>query len=157
MKGVLSMLKKLFVLLCIVGLVVSCGNGVIRDKDHVAATDMCPEPVAVAMAKTVLNVTVYFNFDKSGLLDKDIANLKAIATQMEAEEDLNVIVEGHTDRIGSATYNLALSKARAAVVKAFLVAQGVDEARIGTIGLGETKLVSKTNWENRRAVVLSID
>jgi outer membrane protein OmpA-like peptidoglycan-associated protein len=155
MKGVI-MFKKLFVLLCIMGLVVSCANGVYKQEGHIAMTDMCPEE-AVALATTVLNVTVYFNFDRDLLLDKGIAQLKGIAAKMLEEEDLNVVVEGHTDRIGTDSYNLALSKKRASVVKLFLAAQGVNPDRITTIGLGETNLVSKTNWENRRAVVISVD
>lgn len=149
------MLKKLVVLMCIFGLIVACGTGV--RKEHFADTDLCPEPVAVQMAKPVLNVTVYFDFDKSVLKPEGKAKLDEIVKMMAGADDLNVVVEGHTDKIGTDKYNQALSERRAAAVKAYLVDKGIDEARIGTVGFGETRLVSKTNWENRRAVILSVD
>ena len=151
------MLKKLFVLMCVVGLLVSCANGVYRDSDHPAMTANCPEAEAVALATPVMNEVIYFDFDKTVLKPKSVEALNYVAEMMAAHDDLNVIVEGHTDRIGSDSYNQALSERRAAAVKAFLLEKGIDETRIGTVGFGETRLVSKTHWENRRAVVLSVD
>jgi len=49
-----------------------------------------------------------------------------------------VIIEGHTDRLGSPQYNQKLSERRAESVKAYLVSQGVDRDKIETLGMGKT-------------------
>ena len=86
--------------------------------------------------------------------------LKEIASTLQKYGDLKILIEGHTDNVGSAASNLALSDARAAAVKAALVAQyGVDGGRITTKGFGDTKpAVPNTSGagraQNRRVEVV---
>jgi OOP family OmpA-OmpF porin len=55
-----------------------------------------------------------------------------------------ITVEGHTDRLGTAAYNLALSARRAEVVKAYLVsAGGFNAAKLTAVGHGESRPVTK--------------
>jgi OOP family OmpA-OmpF porin len=66
--------------------------------------------------------------------------LKEIAGTLKDHADLKILIEGHTDNVGTPASNLSLSDARAAAVKAALVADfGVDAARITTKGFGDTK------------------
>ena len=66
--------------------------------------------------------------------------LKEIAKTLKEHADLKILIEGHTDNVGSPASNLTLSDARAAAVKTTLVADfGVDGSRITTKGLGDTK------------------
>ena len=66
--------------------------------------------------------------------------LKEIAATLKQHGDLKILIEGHTDNVGSPATNLTLSDARAAAVKAALVADyGADGARITTKGFGDTK------------------
>ena len=66
--------------------------------------------------------------------------LKEIAITLKQHPDLKILIEGHTDNVGSPASNLTLSDARAAAVKAALVADfRVDGDRITTKGLGDTK------------------
>jgi OmpA-OmpF porin, OOP family len=66
--------------------------------------------------------------------------LKEIASTMKKYGDLKILIEGHTDNVGAAASNLSLSDARAAAVKAALVADfGIDGSRVTTKGFGDTK------------------
>jgi OOP family OmpA-OmpF porin len=66
--------------------------------------------------------------------------LKEIAATMQKYPDLKLLIEGHTDNVGSAATNLTLSDARAAAVRAALVSEfGIAGERLTTKGLGDTK------------------
>ena len=86
--------------------------------------------------------------------------LKEIAATLKQHADLKILIEGHTDNVGSPASNLALSDARAAAVKTALVgAFGVDGSRITTKGLGDTKpsvpnTSSAGRAQNRRVEVV---
>ena len=86
--------------------------------------------------------------------------LKEIASTLKQHADLKILIEGHTDNVGSSASNLALSDARAAAVKSTLVSDfGVDGSRITTKGLGDTKpsvpnTTSAGRAQNRRVEVV---
>jgi OOP family OmpA-OmpF porin len=106
-----------------------------------------PKPAAAAPAAakrcdatvTLRNDEV-FEFNKAVLtataktrLDSDIIAKLATCAKVEA-----VIIEGHTDRLGSQAYNQKLSEKRADAVKAYLVSKGANRDSIETIGMGKT-------------------
>jgi len=86
--------------------------------------------------------------------------LKEIASTLKQHADLKILIEGHTDNVGSPASNLSLSEARAAAVKTALVGEfGVDGTRITTKGLGDTKpsvpnATSAGRAQNRRVEVV---
>ena len=83
---------------------------------------------------------ILFATGKAELQPESRPVLKEIASTMKKYPDLKILIEGHTDNVGAAAGNLSLSDARAAAVKAALVSDfGLDEARITTKGLGDTK------------------
>ena len=70
----------------------------------------------------------------------------------KSNPDLKILIEGHTDNVGTPAANLALSDARAAAVKAALVAEhGAAGDRITTKGLGDTKPAVPNATANGRA------
>ncbi len=66
-------------------------------------------------------------------LDKDVVGRLPGCTTLEA-----IVIEGHTDRLGSHQYNQKLSERRADNVKKYLVSKGVATGKIETIGMGKT-------------------
>lgn len=83
---------------------------------------------------------ILFATGKAELQPESRAVLKEIAATLTQHGDLKLLIEGHTDNVGAPASNLALSDARAAAVKAALVADyGIDGARLATKGLGDTK------------------
>jgi len=60
----------------------------------------------------------------------------------------NVLIEGHTDAKGSASYNQKLSEHRAESVKTWLVGKGISEQIIWTRGWGAAKPVAPNSKPN---------
>ena len=82
---------------------------------------------------------VQFETKKSTLSKRSEVILRALANHLERQPELRLDIDGHTDDIGEAQDNLILSQSRAEVVKAFLVACGVDGDRMTTQGHGESQ------------------
>ncbi len=83
---------------------------------------------------------ILFATGKADLQPESRPVLKEIAATLKEHADLKVLIEGHTDNVGSPASNLALSDARASAVKAALVSDfGVSADRITTKGFGDTK------------------
>lgn len=86
--------------------------------------------------------------------------LQDVALVLNEYEKTTLVISGHTDDVGSADYNFALSERRAIAVKNQLMAYGVNSQRITTVGMGETApKLPNTNDANRlenRRVELSI-
>lgn len=95
---------------------------------------------ALAAAGRWATQGIFFDVGKSSIRPESAPALKAIARALEEHSDLRLLIEGHTDNVGDAAANLALSRARAEAVKAALVdAHGVASDRLETAGLGDTK------------------
>jgi OOP family OmpA-OmpF porin len=97
-------------------------------------------PMAVAAPRRVsFAADALFGFDQSALRPDGKAALDSFARELAGTRFELVVVEGHTDRLGSTAYNQTLSMQRAEAVKAYLVSSGgFEAARISTAGLGET-------------------
>ena len=103
--------------------------------------------------------TVYFGFDSAELSGKAQATLDRQAAFLNVNPALVVIVEGHADERGTREYNLALGDRRATAVRDYLLAKGLNSARIRTVSYGkERPAVSGSNedaWEkNRRSATV---
>jgi outer membrane protein OmpA-like peptidoglycan-associated protein len=105
-------------------------------------------------------VVVVFGFDRWQLDDRAQTTLREVVRQLQATPDLVVDLEGYTDNVGPATYNLQLSQRRAEAVRRFLVDQGVELHRIQSIGLGAARPVAdnatRTGREQNRRVALKL-
>jgi MYXO-CTERM domain-containing protein len=96
-----------------------------------------PEPAPELVAHSrVLSQRVYFAFDRSDLSPAEEKALKVVVATVATNPTARIRVEGHTDSVGQAPYNEALSRARAQTVVAWLARHGVDRARLDLVGFG---------------------
>ncbi|MBD3348597.1 MAG: OmpA family protein [Candidatus Eisenbacteria bacterium] len=93
---------------------------------------------------------ILFDFDKATLRRNVEFNLVKIAAILNQFEEMNILIEGHTDSIGTEEYNLDLSRRRAEAVHEFLVSQDVDPSRMSWEGYGESRPVADNNTEEGR-------
>jgi len=82
---------------------------------------------------------ILFDTGSDRIKPESTPTLQQIADMLTQHGDLRLTIEGHTDNVGNAASNKALSEQRAAAVKAYLVSKGIDAARIETAGLGDTR------------------
>lgn len=99
------------------------------------------------------------NFATGSATAADMSEIDNLAAVLKAYPNLSIEVGGHTDSSGNADKNTKLSDARAAAVKARLVAQGIDGARVSTKGYGSAKPVASNDTaegkaKNRRIEVM---
>lgn len=93
---------------------------------------------------------ILFDFDKATLRRDVEFNLVKIATILNQFAEMGVLIEGHTDSIGTEEYNLGLSQRRAQAVYEFLVSQDVDESRLSWEGYGENRPVADNDTDEGR-------
>lgn len=86
-----------------------------------------------------LSGSVLFDFDSDAIRPDAERTLSEVAEVLQAYPGRPVRIEGHTDSIASDAYNQALSERRAAAVKRWLAARGVETGRMTAAGFGESR------------------
>lgn len=130
----------------------SDGDGVPDNRDQCPGTppgtqvtdNGCP---ADKQAPVVLK-GVTFQFNSANLTEQAERRLDNVVNALQGSPDIHVRIEGHTDSIGSAAYNLKLSQQRADSVQAYLLSHGVAASRMAARGYGETRPVSPNTKPN---------
>lgn len=145
-------------------------EGFIRQSEEIryskeGATDflMKPETVTQTYAEKTPQVSpVYFGFDRSSLSEATMKHLDGVAEVMLENEEWQMTLGGHSDRIGASEYNLRLSERRAQAVAKYLINKGIDASRISIYSYGEDQPAeicsgcSKTELQVNRRVEIEI-
>jgi peptidoglycan-associated lipoprotein len=98
------------------------------------------EPPAAARFLSVAK-SVFFDYDKSELLQPEQDKLRALADFLNQERNRSIVfrIEGNCDPRGTSEYNLGLGDRRARTIRDFLTSLGVDPSRIETVSYGSEK------------------
>ncbi len=101
---------------------------------------------------------LHFGFATTGLTPQSKENLDQVAAILQAHPEASILIESHTDNIGTPEGNQALSEARSEAVKTMLVERNVDASRIETGGAGQDQPVASNDTsagraENRRTEI----
>lgn len=100
------------------------------------------------------HVAVYgiqFDTGKAAILPASEPVLQEVQKLLESRPDLKIRIEGHTDNVGQRPANQALSQRRAQAVMGWLIANGIDAARLSAQGFADTKPVADNSTEEGRA------
>jgi len=101
-------------------------------------------PAAESAEVIAISSDVLFDFDKATLKNEFKPRLDEIAADLVSDTNKRLLVWGHTDTVGPASYNMGLSVRRADAVAKSLESKGVDASRLTIQGFGETKLAVPT-------------
>jgi len=125
--------------------------------------DQCPNTARNLKVDTVgcpieltdtkeITLAVEFDTNKAIVKSQYFNEIKRVATFMNQYANTRVVISGHTDSRGSASYNQALSERRAAAVAAVLVREhGVAANRVSARGVGEASPIASNDTEEGRA------
>lgn len=94
---------------------------------------------------------ILFDTNKADLKDNAKTNISNLAQTMKNNPETNIMVIGHTDNVGTDTYNYSLSEKRAQSVKTYAAVNGVSNSRLSTIGKGETEPIADNTTDSGRA------
>ena len=106
-------------------------------------------PVEIQKVMKDLSNTL-FKFNKFNLGETEKGYLDQVADWIKSEPEINVEIGGHTDSVGSDSYNQKLSEQRAKAVCDYLISQGVDKARLSYKGYGESEPIATNETEAGR-------
>lgn len=138
----------------------SDGDGVVDSKDQCPDT---PHGLKVDDKGCFTSANLQINFDtaKSVVKKEYMPKLEAFAKFLNANKSVNVTIEGHTDNVGSAKGNQALSEKRAKAVMNILIKEyKVDAKQLRAVGYGSTKPIADNKTaagkaENRRIMAVA--
>ena len=91
-----------------------------------------------------------YDFDSDIVRPEARKNLRTLAASLDKYPGSDILVVGHTDQVGPASYNQSLSERRASAAADYLVVQGVNRDRVSTRGKGETEPIADNETERGR-------
>jgi OmpA-OmpF porin, OOP family len=122
------------------------GDGVLNNGE-----DLCPEtPAGKQVNKQGCWILgkIFFRFEKADIQPHFTAKLDRMVEILKADPSLQVELGGHTDNLGAESLNEDLSGSRAIAVKKYFTEQGIDSARMTSIGFG----LSRPDTDNATVV-----
>jgi len=104
---------------------------------------------------------IFFEFNSAELITTSFRELDELSEILIAKPNLRIEIRGHTDNIGTDSYNKSLSIKRAAAVYDYLLSKGVEKSRMKYRGFGNKVPLSMENTEegrskNRRVEIIII-
>ncbi len=134
-------------------------NGCPQDSDNDGVADYLdkcpgtPPNAKVDASGCVVSITLKINFDSGqAVVDKQyLAEIEHFSQYLKQYPDEKAEIQGHTDNLGGAAENQALSEARAKAVREVLVAEyGISAGRLTAKGYGEDKPIADNNTKEGR-------
>ena len=112
-----------------------------------------PEPAVVVAAKPPVKLNILFGNNKTDVEQKYYPEIEKLATFLKNNPESTILIEGHTDDSGAASYNQTVSEKRAKAIADVLIRTfEVSEERVNAIGYGEdAPIFENDSAEHREA------
>ena len=108
--------------------------------------------IQVVRREELMFEDVHFDFDRYNLRPEALKILDDAVTKLQANGDVRITIEGHTDSIGTVEYNLALGERRANAVRDYLQSRGIMNVRLRTVSYGEERPIADNTTAAGRAM-----
>ena len=107
--------------------------------------------IVLFRGKTVSLKGINFEFGKARLTKDSETALRSVYHALSASPDINVLIVGHSDKVGRAAYNKKLSLRRAQIVRSWLVREGISVKRLTVAGKGPDEPLDDNSTPEGRA------
>ena len=100
------------------------------------------------------SITLHINFEtgKSVIKPESQPIIDQMTEMLRTDASIKISIEGHTDNVGTAAANQALSQNRSKAVMDAIIAEGIDKARLSSKGWGQNKPVADNSTEEGKAM-----
>lgn len=99
-------------------------------------------PLEVTKGEYYVIRSIFFDYGKFDLRRESLEDLQRLADLMQKNPSLYIEIVGHTDAMGSDKFNQKLSENRSKTAIDYLVAQGIDQSRFVSKGMGKTHFIA---------------
>jgi len=121
------------------------------DRDSIRnVKDLRVEMMPISPGEEFVFENIFFEFDKYDLKSESLSSLKRLSIFLKENPGVRIMILGHTDNIGSVSYNQQLSLMRAKRVQSYLIDAGFDPSRVEVEGRGDQDpMVPNSTPENQ--------
>lgn len=132
-------------------------NGIDQCPNTPANTEVdaqgCTRIQAGIQAGRMVLQNIFFAFNSAALQEASQAELALIGNTLVARPEVQLEIQGHTDSIGSAAYNLRLSQRRAQAVVDYLLENfsDIESTQLRARGVGEAEPIATNDTDEGRA------
>lgn len=106
--------------------------------------------VPIETGQTIRLNNIFFETGSATLKAESFPELNNLVKLLNENPKINIVIEGHTDNVGTDEANQILSENRAKAVHDYLLSQGVGAERLSYSGFGESKPVDDNSTEEGR-------
>jgi outer membrane protein OmpA-like peptidoglycan-associated protein/tetratricopeptide (TPR) repeat protein len=106
----------------------------------------------IAAGEAFIFENIFFDFDKDELKPESLSSLVRLYDFLMVNKTVRIQITGHTDNVGSNTYNQNLSQRRAESVKDYLLSKGINENRMLSVGMGDKEPIKPNDTPENRAL-----
>ncbi|WP_310556287.1 OmpA family protein [Flavobacterium sp.] len=111
-----------------------------------SANKGCPEITKADIVRiTYIGSKIFFENNSDKLKVASLSQLDELSKILYKYDGASLTIEGHTDSVGADDFNMTLSQKRSESVRQYLIGKGISDARLISIGFGETKPVATNN------------
>jgi OOP family OmpA-OmpF porin len=112
----------------------------------------CPGLVVVTAKEIRITQQIHFEFNKATIRSESFPILDAVVQVLKDNQKMMLEIQGHTDNVGSASYNQKLSQSRADSVRTYLIGHGIEASRLQSTGYGLTQPIVPNSSDANRAL-----
>ncbi len=106
--------------------------------------------ISLEKGKTIALKNLFFDSDRSEILPRSFIELDKLVRILRENPNMEIEIIGHTDNMGDNSYNIILSRRRAAQVMEYVIKNGIEAHRLQANGLGASQPIAPNEMEETR-------